>query len=362
MSIINLFLLSLVAVSLLAPAGVSRAGVRYPENPYIYGNGIYVSEQGISRLDANTLKPVWQRLRGIATLEPVVTDRLLLVGSPNGLYALDRKSGLERWHIGAGLTVFSPVVSGNLAFVAARDGSLQAVEMETGSIRWRREFKGWVYPPAVIGGRLVVGGSAHVLTGLSVATGSILWEKTLEQEMVYRPQATPGSDVIITLFSGQILAINPEDGSTQWQVTDNAPSFPPVTGNGLLYFRTYDGKLKARCQIDGRLVWENTVGARLTSPPRISGSTVVIGNDQGKITAYDGKTGKQMWLLGSDAELIGSPVVINNRVVVFTTRNEGDISQSITPNFLKTINQPRRKENEKISSSRCVSHSVRFQR
>jgi hypothetical protein len=93
---------------LLASSPVQAA---YPQNPLRLNDSIYVSQQGIHKFDRRQREPLWSSLAGIETFAPVAFENLLLVGSTQGLYALDLESGGIAWHIEAQYTLFTPSIS-----------------------------------------------------------------------------------------------------------------------------------------------------------------------------------------------------------------------------------------------------------
>lgn len=294
----------------------------YPANPAVVEDAVYVSAQGVTRFHSKTLKPVWQALSDVETLEPVATRRAILVGTTQGLYALDPTTGSELWHLAPDKTLFPPAVSGTVAFVGGIDGSLRAVRVDTGHALWRRDFGSWIYTPAVVDGRLVVGGKESVLRGIDANTGADLWQKPLDQELVYRPVEVPGGSAVATLFNGKILMVDAEDGTTRWQVQDQTPSFPPAVAGERLYFGTFDGSLKARSRQDGRIIWEQHMHGRLRFLPQVIDGVVLVASDQAEIGAYDMNTGTRLWNYLHSRELVASPVVLNNAVAVFANHTD----------------------------------------
>lgn len=94
--------------------------------------------------------------------------------------------------------------------------------------------------------------------------------------------------------------------------------------DGKIYVGTYDGRLIALDQKTGNEVWsvltvDHDKPVTSTGAPRIAKGKVIIGNAGGEfgvrgyITAYDGKTGKQLWrfytIPGNPAEAIEQPVM-----------------------------------------------------
>lgn len=305
---------ALLVCTRLTLAGV---GVSYPANPAIVDDAVYVSAQGVKRLDAKTLTPVWRALDGVDTLEPVVTPVAVLVASSAGLDALDPTTGTRRWQLKSERGVYPPAVSAGIAYVGGVDGSLRALALADGKVYWRRDYVGWLYTPAIIGERLIVGGRERVLRALDIRSGKIRWQKQLTQELVYRPVAVTGERVVVTLFDGTILMIDASDGRTLWQVQESTPNFPPAVSAAVLYFGSFDGKLQARAVADGRMLWQQQLGGRLHLLPQLVNAVVLIANDQGQVAAYEAATGRKLWAGFATHELVASPVVLHDEVLAF---------------------------------------------
>lgn len=309
----------LCATALLVCTRFALAGadVSYPANPAIVDDAVYVSAQGINRLDAKTLTPVWRALDGMDTLEPVVTPVAVLVASSAGLDALDPATGTRRWQLQSQQGVFPPAASAGIAYVGGVDGSLQALALADGKVLWRHDYGGWLYTPAIIGERLIVGGRERVLRALDTRNGNLRWQKQLTQELVYRPVAVAGERVVVTLFDGTILMIDASDGHTLWQIQESTPNFSPAVSAGALYFGSFDGKLHARAVADGRMLWQRRLGGRLHLLPQLVNAAVLVANDQGQVAAYEAATGRKLWGDFAAHELVASPVVLHDEVLAF---------------------------------------------
>ncbi len=289
----------------------------YPANPAMMDDAVYVSAQGVSRLNAKTLTPVWRALAGMDTLEPVVTPVAVLVASSAGLDALDPSTGTQRWRLRSQQGVFPPAASAGVAYVGGVDGSLQALALADGKVLWRHDYGGWLYTPAIIGERLIVGGRERVLRALDTRTGKLRWQKQLAQELVYRPVTVAGKRVVVTLFDGTILMVDASDGRTHWQMQESTPNFPPAVSTEALYFGSFDGKLHARAIADGRMLWQQRLGGRLHLMPQLVNAAVLVTNDQGALVAYEAATGRKLWAGFAAHELVASPVVLNDEVIAF---------------------------------------------
>ncbi len=101
-----------------------------------------------------------------------VTDELVIFGdTTRQVHALDPRSGERKWATALRSGVeSSPVIVGNLIYVAGMDGRLYALEMTTGEIVWQKEFQGkFKASPAVAFSRLVIASDDGVIYCLGSA-------------------------------------------------------------------------------------------------------------------------------------------------------------------------------------------------
>lgn len=111
---------------------------------------------------------------------------------------LDAKTGEEKWarrYLARGELDYgnssrsTPVIHGELAFVASAHGHLHALDLATGEVRWKQDFRrdyavegelpwGFCSSPLVDQGRLIVnpGGKFAALAALDPATGKAIWK------------------------------------------------------------------------------------------------------------------------------------------------------------------------------------------
>jgi len=202
----RLIALILMATCLLPAMQSARAG--YPSNPVLIEDSIYVSQQGIYRFDRNQPEPLWSSLQGVETFEPVIHEALLLVGSTQGLYALELETGHIAWHIEKQHTLFTPGIS-TWAFAGSLHGTLYAIDPERGDIIWRSQFPGWIYSPVINEATTLLwtGGQEHRIYAVSAADGSLKHDIATTQELVFSPVDLGNNQIAVNLFDGNTLVI-----------------------------------------------------------------------------------------------------------------------------------------------------------
>jgi len=199
-----------VWITLLACLLITQQLVRadYPQNPLATSNSIYVSHQGVYKFNADQAQPLWSSLPGVETFEVVAWEKLILVGSTRGLYALEQETGQIAWHTEKQHTLFTPS-TGDRGFAGSLHGELYAIDPVSGTINWRSQFPGWIYSPVINprSERLWTSGQAHRIFALSAEDGKPQQEIETTQEAVFSPVELTGGRVAVNLFDGSTVII-----------------------------------------------------------------------------------------------------------------------------------------------------------
>jgi len=286
-----------VLLFILPPVFLLQASLAAtPQNPLVTGDALYVSHNGIHRFNQVTLKQEWSALQGLQTFEPVMGKKLLYVGSPQGLYALDPDTGRQVWRIEETRTIFSPSVAGQL-YAGSIHGGLYSVEPASGKINWQAQFDGWIYSPVVLPDRsqLWTGGQAHQAFAISTKDGRRMHTVGLNQESIFSPINLQNQQIAFNLFSGKTAIINTLsakidgwlDGLTQPKNLNFDERF--------IYRSGRDGTLTAFDRNSYRLKWHKSlVGRDLTMHPASDGN--ILMSDLDKILVlFDPNKQAEVW-------------------------------------------------------------------
>jgi len=220
------------------------------------------------------------------------------------------------WRVDIGEGYSSPVVSGGRAFVHGRrdpEEIVASINLADGKVLWEQKYqaefkknqyavsmaKGPNATPLIVGNRLFTLGVTGMLNAWDTATGKQLWSKDFSNaidtsKLFCGTAASPllvngrvvvqvGSDI----HGGQILALNPATGTTEWE-------------------------------------WKG-LGPGYASPIMIevNGSQQIVTMTEGSIVGLDGKTGKELWSVAFPDEWhenITTPLWTGTHLVVSGTR------------------------------------------
>jgi outer membrane protein assembly factor BamB len=156
-----------------------------------------------------------------------------------------------------------PLISGDRVYSIDTHGLVRGIELTRGRKIWR--YKSELEPITGVGGTpqlLIVTSRDGEVAAYRETEDRLepLWSTNLGSEI----RATPvvaDDQVIVRSVDGRLRSLSATDGSQQWQVTGRVPALS-LTGN---------------------------------SKPLVAGEMVFAGFDDGKLIAYDRKSGKVLW-------------------------------------------------------------------
>jgi len=100
--------------------------------------------------------------------------------------------------------------------------------------------------------------------------------------------------------------------------TDLDIASSPVIVDGVVYFGSNDGKVRAVNGRSGGLNWLFDSGSHVWSTPAVAGGNVFFGTEGGAFYSLNARTGLSNWVVGFTSPIFSSPVVSGERVFVVT--------------------------------------------
>jgi outer membrane protein assembly factor BamB len=291
------------------------------------------------RLSKDSLTQLWRVPLGPSYSGPIVAEDLVFTTETKNketeiVYALDRKTGKERWRAewkGAMTVPFfaasngswirsTPAYDGERLYVAGMRDVLVCVDAKTGKEAWRCDFVKELKTPlpdfGFVCSPLVDGDFVYVQAGASVAkldkkSGKIIW-RTLEDKggMVGSAFSSP---VIATLAGNRQLVVQGREklagvalssGEVLW--AEFVPSFrgmnilTPLPIGDCIFTSSYQNKAwlyKISAAKDRYAVseaWSSKTQGYMSSPVLIDGHVYLHLQNQ-RFTCIDQKTGEPTW-------------------------------------------------------------------
>jgi len=340
---------ALAIVGLLACGGSSMTSdaVMFRENPEHTGisNARFFAGQGGLRWQVQT--------DGAVRSSPAVSGDRIYVGSGDGgLYALDRQTGRQLWRFQAGGAVYaSPAVTGGVVVCANLEGRVFAVEQSSGKLRWSfnsgpalpfntNPAGGWdnlASSPVVVGTTVVIGTPDGLIRAVDLSDGKSLWEVKTGGRVRATPAVKDGL-VVVGSFDGRVYAVDLMTGAERWvhrTVGDTLDSSKfgydrravqssAAIADGMVLVGSRDGGLYGLDAATGERRWRVTHnGSWVLGSPAVRDGRVYIGSSDGHFfQAVELTTGRELWRLQTEANVLSSPLLVGDALVVGTYRTD----------------------------------------
>jgi outer membrane protein assembly factor BamB len=202
----------------------------------------------------------------------------------SGVYAGNGPAQLQgvKWSFDTGGPVFaSPVVAGEVVYIASSSGALLAIERNSGQEIWKFTSRMPIAStPAIEGDTLYFVSSAGALVALDLAKGEPRWIFATEHERHFEAQGLHGYGP-----AGQTIA-------DAWDVYTSSPA----VADGKVYFGSGDGNVYAVDARSGVLQWKFPMRGVVHASPAVVDGTVYIGSYASDFHAIDAATGQSKWL------------------------------------------------------------------
>lgn len=279
----------------------------------------------------------------LAQDERPAQESTVMVGSPYGLHAIDRDTGMQRWYVPAGDTSDStPAVDDTTVFVGNDAGILFAIDAASGQEQWHRDFgeDRQVWSPTVAEGTVYVAAevmphaslAAHTPQGkvwaLDAATGDERWTFATTEEVTTTPAFANGM-VFVSVRDNHIYAIDAESGHQLWALSTPMDVSDPVIADGRLYVQVRtehaDALVLALDPGTGEQLWARSAGRvwAEATPAFANGVLVLVQHGAHGFDPYtehllalDAATGEQRWSAELEGELNALPLVQNGVVYI----------------------------------------------
>jgi outer membrane protein assembly factor BamB len=274
------------------------------EHPAIVWEGVaYVNSlrgflTAVSMRDGRVLwrAQVGSRMASSPGLSPARRELVTTSMSPGYVSVVDMRTGRIKWRYYTGRAEPSPLVLDRVAYLAAANGNVYALDLETHRPRWiHRTGVKITGSPALAGGRLYLGDYAGRVLALDLESGRRLWTGSAGSR-VYGTLAVAGGRVFApSVFSG-LSALSARTGRLLWRVPVGAYLYSsPAVYRGRVYFGTYAGYVYAASARSGRILWSRSATGAVSGAVQVVAGVVYAGSFGARITGWDWRTGRTLW-------------------------------------------------------------------
>ena len=153
--------------------------------------------------------------------------------------------------------------------------------------------------PATNNDSIFVAGGSNT-TALNKNTGRIRWKTPVAGTVTAGVNIGEGL-VFVGTLGGNAIALDQATGKPRWaQSLSSEVSAVSAASSGMVVFRTNDGKVHGLSSSTGEILWQQSrrtpiLSLRGASVPIVVGNKVIVGFDNGKLTAFDMQAGNMIW-------------------------------------------------------------------
>lgn len=208
-------------------------------------------------------------------------------------------------------------------FTASNNKIVYALDPKTGATKWKFSVSAEVHAtPVLFANALWVGTIDGNLYKINKLTGELIESENLGGPIEGTP--LPNGATLLVPSGNQLLAINPDDLSTDWaynmgSAIVSSPTIHNIDGGEQnAIFIAGIGNTVAALKQGGFLLWTYTpatAGAFYSSPCVVNDSFLYIGNDNGNMYAVYTKDGSQKWAYPTQGQVRSSPISIGGNVL-----------------------------------------------
>ncbi len=201
--------------------------------------------------------------------------------SSGAVYAVDAATGRDLWHFNAERDIWStPVVTEDTVYVTSLDHHVYALNRATGAQRWKADMGATVAgTPTLYEDTLYVGTFGNILAALDADTGEQIWTFATTN-WVWDGPAVLDNTLYFADVGGTVYAIDADERTPVW---------PP---------RKPGGAMRAR--------------------PTVTEDWLFVGDRSGNLFALERGSGAVAWTKTLKGEILVTPAVVNDLVVVAT--------------------------------------------
>lgn len=300
-----------------APVGNSPTDTDWPMAGFDPANTGY---NPVGRPPGTEVAESWRTITEQPTARPVVVENLVYLPDIKAVRSFAVGNGEARWSFaGPDDARFwaSPTVAAWTVYQADSRGRVFALDARTGEERWRVDLETSVFGSPIVGTDAVyVGTSGERVHRIDARSGQVDWTRDVVGPVRDACALTESALVVVTR-AGRVYAMRP-DGRFEWSRQLAAPVDGPATVSGdTVFVTTADDRILAFEHGTGRTRWAADVGDRIGRGVAVAGTSVYASGDT-HLHAIDAGTGTRQWRSEVRGDGEWPPVVVGESVFVST--------------------------------------------
>ncbi len=295
----------------------------------IVGGVVYLGclDDHLYAIDLKTGQEKWKLKVGPIKAPVSVTDGFIYVGDlDGGFHCIEAATMKERWQFKTEGEVSSGAnFAGDTVLFGSGDENLYCLTQKDGKERWKFKVPGGpvMGTPAVVADRTFAAGCDSTLHVIDVAKGTELAAVDLGGQ-VGASAAAVGERLYVGTMSNQLLAIDWKKAEIAWKFEAEKRPQPffasAAVTDALVITGSRDKRVHAVNRKTGKSVWSYPTENRVDSSPVVVGQRVFVGSLDGKLYVLDVAKGTELKKFDLGSAVLASPAVGDGCLVIGTEK------------------------------------------
>jgi outer membrane protein assembly factor BamB len=251
-----------------------------------------------------------------------------------------------------------------LVYFGSEDGNFYALDAKTGEERWRFATNMPILSWPVVDGDAVYFGSNNRTFYAFSLDGRMIWSFKTRGDAGLFNAVVHNNTVYFGSFDRNVYAVSADNGRLMWNFT---LSEPPNTvfciWEGMLYFGSRNCNFYS-VDSKGRLVWQYKTNAPLAGGATVEGGVVYIGGADNALHAVDARTGALAWKFRANGYIAHTNPAVCNGKIYFGCWDCNlyciDMNGSLVWKFRTSLSYPAPVELESSEVKRTMEVTLRF--
>ncbi len=280
-------------------------------------------DEHLYALELKSGKEKWKYKAGPIMAPPSVHEGAVYVGDEEGIFhCVDAATGEKRWTFETRGEISSGAnFAGDRVIFAGRDSTLYCLDKK-GNLAWKFKTEGPIYgSPAVADNRTFVAGCDSRLHTVDLKTGKGLANIDLGGQSG-ATATVAGDKLFVGTMANQFLALDLVKNDMAWTFeAKQGKEFyaSAAVTDKLIIVGSRDKSVHALDRAKGTTVWSFLTQGWVDSSPVVAGAKVLFGSKDGNLYVVDLEKGAELQKIALGRSVIASPAVAGGCVVIGTS-------------------------------------------
>jgi RNA polymerase sigma factor (sigma-70 family) len=293
----------------------------------ISGGVVYIGslDEFLYALDLRTGEQKWSYKAGSIKAAPSVADGAVYVGNVDGMFhCVDAATGQKRWTYEAGAEITSGANFTRDAVLFGSGDEMVYCLSKAGKELWKFRVPGGpvMGSPAVIGERTFAAGCDSNLHVIDTAKGTEIGDSLDLGGQVGATVAVDGDRLFVGTMSSQVLGIDWKKGEILWKFEPAQPQQPffasPALTDKLVIVGSRDKRIHALDRKTGKEIWNFPTRNKVDGSPVVAGKRVYVGSSDKFLYVLDLATGTESAHFDLGSPIVATPAVAGGYLVIGT--------------------------------------------